>query len=46
MKKHDFCLNWQIIFMRVTDKQTLIYLYEILIVENLKEAHQIFKMLG
>ena len=42
MKKHDLCSNWQIIFMRDTDKQTLVYLYEILIVKTLKEAHQIF----
>ena len=46
MKKHDLCSNWQIIFMRDTDKQTLVYLYEILIVKTLKEAHQIFQMLG
>ena len=31
--------------MRDTDKQTLTDLYEILIVKNLKEVHQIFQML-
>ena len=41
-KKHDLCSNWQIVFMSDTDKQTLIDLYEILIVKNLKEVHQIF----
>ena len=30
------------IFMSDTDKQTFIDLYEILIVQNLKEVHQIF----
>ena len=24
MKKHNFCLNWQIVFMSDADKQTLI----------------------
>ena len=38
MKKHDLCSNWQIIFMRDTDKQTLVYLYEILIVEDFKRG--------
>ena len=42
MKKHNLCLNWQIIFMSDTDKQTLIDLYEILIAKNLKEVHQFF----
>ena len=42
MKKHNLCSNWQIVFMSDTDKQTLIDLYEILIVKNLKEVHQIF----
>ena len=42
MKKHNLCSNWQIVFMRNTDKQTLIGLYEVLSVKNLKEAHQIF----
>ena len=41
MKKHNLCSNWQIVFMSDTDKQTLIDLYEILIVKNLKEVHQI-----
>ena len=31
--------------MSDTDKQTLIDIYEILIVENLKVVHQIFQML-
>ena len=38
MKKYNLCSNWQIVFMRDTDKQTLIDLY----VKNLKEVHQIF----
>ena len=42
MKKYDLCSNWQIVFMSDTKKQTLIDLYEILIVKNLKEVHQIF----
>ena len=42
MKKHNLCSNWQIVFMKYTDKQTLIGLYEILSVKNLKEVHQIF----
>ena len=42
MKKHNLCPNWQIVFMSDTDKQTPIDLYEILIVKNLKEVHQIF----
>ena len=42
MKKHNLRSNWQIVFMSDTDKQTLIDLYEILIVKNLKEVHQIF----
>ena len=42
MKKNDLCSNWQIVFMSDTKKQTLIDLYEILIVKNLKEVHQIF----
>ena len=41
MKKHNLCSNWQIVFMNDTKKQTLIDLYEILIVKNLKEVHQI-----
>ena len=45
MKKHNLCSNWQIVFMKDTDKQTLIGLYEILSVKNLKEVHQIFQML-
>ena len=32
----------KIVLMSYTDKQTLIDLYEILIVKNLKEVHQIF----
>ena len=40
--KRNLCSNWQIGFMSHTDKQTLIDLYEILIVKNLKEVHQIF----
>ena len=39
MKKHNLRSNWQIVFMSDTDKQTLIDIYEILIVENLKEVH-------
>ena len=46
MKKHNLCSNWQIVFMSDTDKQTLIDLYEMLIVKNLKEVHQIFWMSG
>ena len=42
MKKHNLCSNWKIVFMRDTDKQTLIGLYEVLSVKNLKEVHQIF----
>ena len=42
LKKHNICSNWQIVFMNDTDKQTLIDIYEILIVKNLKEVHQIF----
>ena len=30
------------VFMSNTDKQTLIDLYEIIIVKNVKEVHQIF----
>ena len=40
-KKHNLCSNWQIVFMSDIDKQRLIDLYEILIINNLKEAHQI-----
>ena len=42
MKKYNLCPNWPIVFMSDTDKQTPIDLYEILIVKNLKEVHQIF----
>ena len=42
MKKRNLCSNWQIVFMSDTDKQTLADLYEILIVKNLQEVHQIF----
>ena len=42
MKKHNLCSNWQIIFMSDTDKQTLIDLYNIFVIKNLKEVHQIF----
>ena len=42
MKKHNLYSNWQIVFMSETDKQKLIDLYEILIVKNVKEVHQIF----
>ena len=42
MKKHNLCSNWQKLFMSDTDKQTLIDLYEMLIVKNLKEVNQIF----
>ena len=42
MKKHNLCSNWQIVFMSDPKKQTLIDLYETLIVKNLKEVHQIF----
>ena len=45
MKKHNLCSNWQIAFMSDPNKQTLIDLYEILIVKNLKKVHQIFSML-
>ena len=31
MKRHDLCSNWQIVSMSDTDKQTVIDLYEILI---------------
>ena len=34
--------KWQMVFMSNTDKQTLIDLYEIIIVKNVKEVHQIF----
>ena len=40
-KKHNLCSNWQVIFKSDTDKQTVIDLYGILIVKNLKEVHQI-----
>ena len=46
MKKHNLCSNWQKLFMSDTDKQTLIDLYEMLIVKNLKEVNKIFQMLG
>ena len=36
MKKHNLCLNWKIVFTSNTDKQTLIDLYEILFIKNLK----------
>ena len=42
IKKHNLCSSWQIAFMSDTFKQTLIDLYEILVIKNLKEAHQIF----
>ena len=42
MKKHNLCSKWQIVFMSDTDKQTLIDLYEIFVINNLKEVHQIF----
>ena len=42
LKKHNICSNWQIVFMNDTDKQTLIDIYEILIINSLKEVHQIF----
>ena len=42
MKKHNLCSNRQIVFMSDTDKQTLIDLYEIIVINNLKEVHQIF----
>ena len=42
MKKHDLCSNWQIFFMSDTDKQTLIDLYEIFVIKNLKDVDQIF----
>ena len=38
IKKHNLCSNWQIVFMSDADTD----LYEILIVKNLKEVHQIF----
>ena len=42
MKKHNISSNWQIVCMSNTDKETLIDLYEILVIKNLKEVHQIF----
>ena len=39
MKKPNLCSNWQIVFMSDTKKQTLIDLYEILSLKNLKEVH-------
>ena len=42
MKKHNLCSNWEIVFMSDTYRQTLIGIYEILFVKNLKEVHQIF----
>ena len=42
MKKHNLWSNWQIVFFSDTDKQTLIDLYEIVVVQNLKKVHQIF----
>ena len=42
MKKHNLWSNWQIVFLSDTDKQTLIDLYEIVVVQNLKKVHQIF----
>ena len=42
MKKYNLCSNWQNVFMSDTDKQTLFDLYEILVIKNLKEVHQIF----
>ena len=41
-KKNDLCSNWKIVFISVTDKQTLIDLYEILINLNLNKVHKIF----
>ena len=40
IKKHNLCSNWLLVFMSDTDKQTLIDLYEILVIENLKEVYQ------
>ena len=43
MKRHHLSSNWQAVFMSDTDKQsTFTDLYEILIIKNLKEVHQIF----
>ena len=42
MKKHNLWSNWQIVFLSDTDKQTLIDLYEIVVVKNLRKVHQIF----
>ena len=39
MKKSNLCSNWQIVFMSDTKKQTLIDLYEILSLKNLKDVH-------
>ena len=43
MVKHNLWSNWQIVFMSDTDKQTLIDLYEILIINNLKEFIKSFE---
>ena len=42
IEKNNLCSNWQIVFMSDTNNETLIHFYEILIVKNLKEVHQIF----
>ena len=39
MKKPNLCSNWQIVFMSDTKKQTLVDIYETLIVKNLKETY-------
>ena len=41
MKKHNLCSNWQIIFIS-DNEQKLIDLYEIFVIMNLKEVHQMF----
>ena len=42
IKKQNLCSNWQVVFMSLTYTETLIDLYEILIIKNLKEVHQVF----
>ena len=43
MKRHNLCSNGQAVFLSDTDKQsTFTGLYEILIINNLKEVYQVF----
>ena len=42
MKKHNLCSNCQIVFMSDIGKQSHVDFYEILVIKNLKEVHQIF----